>query len=69
MSALRKSDVPVLTVKEVAGLFNCDQRTVSQALTQGALPSIRLGKRVFVPREPLLAMLTGSPVPDAAAAS
>ncbi|MFD4183973.1 hypothetical protein, partial [Rhodococcus sp. NPDC058514] len=37
MSALRKSDVPVLTVKEVAGLFNCDQRTVSQALTQGAL--------------------------------
>ncbi len=65
MSALRASDAAVLTQAEVADLFGVDARTVSRALNDGTLPCIRFGRRALIPREPLLAILTGSPVADA----
>ncbi|WP_250851256.1 helix-turn-helix domain-containing protein [Rhodococcoides kroppenstedtii] len=58
MTALRQSDAAALTATEVAKLFGVDQRTVSAAIANGTLPSVRIGRRVFVPREPLLAMLS-----------
>lgn len=64
MSALRKSDAAVLTLAEVAALFGVDARTVSRAAHDGDLPCIRLGKRVFIPRERFLALIDGSPVAD-----
>lgn len=64
MSALRMSDAAVLTQAEVAALFGVDVRTISRALTDGALPCIRFGRRAFVPREPLLAILSGSAIAD-----
>lgn len=59
MTALRESDAAALTATEVAELFGVDQRTISAAIKAGELPSVRIGRRVFIPREPLLAMLSG----------
>ncbi|WOC12530.1 helix-turn-helix domain-containing protein [Gordonia sp. MP11Mi] len=58
LSALRDSDAAALTRQEVADLFGIDARAVSSAVASGELPCIRIGRKVFIPREPLLAMLT-----------
>ncbi|MGG7101018.1 helix-turn-helix domain-containing protein [Rhodococcus sp. 24CO] len=47
-----------LTRTEVAALFGVDARTVSRAIDDGTIPSVRLGRRVFVPRVRLLDLLT-----------
>lgn len=59
LSALRQSDVAALTRQEVADLFGIEARAVSAAVARGELPSVRIGRKVFIPREPLLALLTG----------
>jgi excisionase family DNA binding protein len=38
-------------------VFGVDVRTVSRAIENGELPSVRLGRRVLLPRLPLLAVL------------
>ena len=58
MTELRRSDAAALTASEVASLFGVDARTISTAIANGELPSVRIGRRVFIPREPLLAMLS-----------
>lgn len=58
MTELRQSDAAALTASEVASLFGVDARTISSAVANGELPSVRIGRRLFIPREPLLAMLT-----------
>lgn len=60
MTALRQSDAVALTRTEVAKLFGVDERTITAAVARGELPSVRLGRRVFIPREQLLALLTPS---------
>lgn len=57
---LRESDLVALTRAEVADLLGVDPRTVTRAIEDGQLPSIRLGRRVLIPRAPLLAKLEGS---------
>ena len=59
MSTLRRSDVAALTRTQVAELFGVDVRTITSAIQSGQLPCVRVGRLVFVPREPLLAMLSG----------
>lgn len=63
LSALRDSDAAALTRTEVAALFGVDARTITAAIDRGDLPSVRIGRRVFIPREPLLAMLTAPTAP------
>ena len=59
MPSLRASTRATLTVAEVAELLEVDVRTVSRAARDGQLPSIEVGRRILIPREPLLALLTG----------
>lgn len=54
---LVKSSAAVVTVAEVADLLGVDSRTVSRAMANGDLPGLRVGRRLLVPRLPLLAHL------------
>lgn len=55
----RKSEAAALTRAEVAAILNVDTRTVTRAIESGEIPSIRLGRRRLIPREPFLALMTG----------
>ena len=54
---LRISRAAVVTVAEAASVFGVDARTVIRAIDNGELPALRLGRRVLIPRLPLLAAL------------
>ncbi|TFC96218.1 DNA-binding protein [Cryobacterium sinapicolor] len=47
-----------VTRTEAAKLYGVDPRTITAAIEQGTVPAIKLGRRVVIPREPLLALLT-----------
>lgn len=55
---LRASTAAALTVTQVAGLLDLDERTVRRGCEDGQLPCIRVGRLLRIPREPLLALLT-----------
>jgi len=57
LTSLVTSATATLTVTEVAALLGLDARTVSRACQDGQLPSLRVGRRLLVPRLPLLALL------------
>lgn len=59
MPSLRASTRAALSVAEVAELLEVDVRTVSRAARDGQLPAIQVGRRILIPREPLLDLLTG----------
>lgn len=63
---LRSTTVAGLTVNETAAVMRVDHRTVRRACADGQLPSVRVGKRVIIPRLPLLAILEGHPYGGAA---
>ena len=46
-----------MTVAQAAAVFGVDVRTVTRAIDNGELPALRLGRRVLIPRLPLLAAL------------
>ncbi|SFK74799.1 helix-turn-helix domain-containing protein [Geodermatophilus ruber] len=54
---LRTSRSAVVTVAQTASIFGVDVRTVTRAIGNGELPAVRLGRRVLLPRLPLLAVL------------
>ena len=57
-------DSVVLTVEECAELLRISRGLAYEMVRQGSLPSIRLGRRILVPRRALEAMLTKvSPLP------
>jgi excisionase family DNA binding protein len=51
---LRTSDREVLNRSEVALLLTLDPRTIDHALADGTIPSLRIGRRVLIPRRPFL---------------
>jgi excisionase family DNA binding protein len=51
------SDREVLSRAEVARLLGVDSRTISAAVESGALPGMYLGRRLLIPRRPLLEKL------------
>jgi excisionase family DNA binding protein len=63
LDEVRASTATVLTVAQTTRLFTdlngetVDERTVRRACEDGQLPSIRIGRRVLIPRLRLLAML------------
>jgi excisionase family DNA binding protein len=65
LESARASTAATFTRKEVAELFSCDPRTITEGIRAGSIPAIRIGRRVVIPREPLLRMLTSGnePVP------
>ena len=64
LEELRISRAAVVTVAQAAAVFGVDVRTVTRAFENGELPALRLGRRVLIPRLPLLAAL-GVTVNDA----
>ena len=54
---LMASGSAVVTVAQAASVFGVDVRTVTRAIQNGELPVVRLGRRVLIPRLPLLAVL------------
>ncbi len=57
LDELRISRAAVVTVAQAASVFGVDVRTVARAIENGELPAVRLGRRVLIPRLPLLAVL------------
>jgi excisionase family DNA binding protein len=51
---LRSCDREVLNRAEVAALLTLDPRTVDQAIEDGTIPAVRIGRRVLIPRRPFL---------------
>ena len=51
----RTTDREVLNRAEVAALLTVDPRTVDQAIDEGTIAAVRLGRRVLIPRRPFLA--------------
>lgn len=61
LAQVRVMEAAALSRSQVAELFEVDPRTISRAIRDGELPSVKLGNRVFIPREPLLALLAATP--------
>ncbi len=57
LEELRISRAAVVTVAQAAAVFGVDVRTVARAIENDELPALRLGRRVLIPRLPLLAAL------------
>ncbi|WP_432277331.1 helix-turn-helix domain-containing protein [Klenkia sesuvii] len=57
LNDLVRSSSAVVTVAEAADLLGVDVRTVSRAMNNGDLPALRVGRRLLIPRLPLMAYL------------
>ena len=60
LDELRASHSAVVTLAQAATVLGVDVRTVSRAVQNGELPAVRLGRRLLIPRLPLLARLGAS---------
>lgn len=56
---MTSSPKPVLTVEEAAKLLRISRGSAYEAARTGQLPTIRIGRRLLVPRVQLRAMLAG----------
>jgi excisionase family DNA binding protein len=56
------------SVPEAAALLGVNRNTAYEAAARGELPTIRIGKRVLVPRAAFEAMLAGARTPSQLAA-
>lgn len=56
---LQDGSTAVISRAEAAELLKCDPRTVTRGIEDGTILAIRLGKRVFILVQPLLALLAG----------
>jgi excisionase family DNA binding protein len=54
------ADKLVLTVSEVAKILRLSRNSAYQGVLRGEIPSIRVGKRILVPRRALEALLDGA---------
>ena len=54
---MNPSESLVLTVGEAARLLRLSKTTTYDQIRQGSIPSIRMGKRILVPRAALMRML------------
>ena len=53
---LRESRSLVITRAEAAAALGVDPRTVTAGIENGSIPSVKLGRRVVIPREKFLRM-------------
>lgn len=60
LDELRACDHATLTLQQTAETLGVDYRTVSRACEDGTLPSLKLGRRVLIPRARLLDLLVGT---------
>ena len=58
---LQNSTALTITLATAASAMGVDPRTVSAGIRAGTIPSVRLGRRVLIPREKFLQLFTGTP--------
>ncbi len=54
LETLRASTAPTITMKVAATVLEVDPRTVSAGVKEGTIPSVRIGRRIVIPREKFL---------------
>ena len=64
IDTLRGSRSLVLTRTEAAAALGVDPRTVTAGIENGTIPSVKLGRRVVIPREKFLKLFDPDPDPD-----
>ena len=64
MEDLRKRRSLVITRKEAAEALGVDPRTITTSINEGTIPSVRLGRRVVIPREKFLALFADEMLGD-----
>ena len=57
---MSSTERPTLSVAETAELLGISRWLVQQAVRDGSLPSLRVGRRILIPRARLQAWLDGS---------
>lgn len=57
---------PVLTVEEAAKMLRIGRSNAYEAVKTGDIPTIRVGRRILVPRARLMALLNAEPAKAAA---
>ena len=50
---------------ELAKALGCSRPVIDQALKEGRIPALRLGRRWFIPRRVVDEILTNGRIPDA----
>jgi excisionase family DNA binding protein len=63
MTSVSASLAPVLTVQEAADYLRISRGLAFAAVRDGSLPSVRIGRRILIPRRQLEALLGGQPPP------
>lgn len=56
LDEIRASRSAAITRTEAAAALGVDPRTVSVGIANGTIPSLRLGRRILIPRERFLAL-------------
>ena len=62
---MSNTERPTLSIAETAALLGISRWLVQQATHDGSLPSVRVGRRILIPRSRLLAWLDGHEHPGA----
>jgi excisionase family DNA binding protein len=55
---------PPLGPAELARSLGCSRHTVDCAIKSGAIPALRVGRRLFIPRRVVIEMLTNGRIPQ-----
>lgn len=53
------AEKPTLTVEEASALASVGINQMYQAVREGTIPSLRIGRRILIPRKKFMAMLEG----------
>lgn len=61
---LRRSRSAVITRTEAAAALGVDPRTITASIDNGTIPSVRLGRRVVIPREKFLRIFDSEELPS-----
>jgi excisionase family DNA binding protein len=65
MKTVHLDELPdVLTADEVADVLRLGRNTVYDALRTGTIPSVRIGRRLLVPKAALRRLLEGEQTPS-----
>ncbi len=64
MTALDDRDCLTLSVTQAARILGVGRNTAYEAVRTGAIPSIRVGRRVLVPKAALERLLVNAPLPS-----
>jgi excisionase family DNA binding protein len=62
-------DGPPFTPREVAKLLGCSEPVAYDSVHDGTIPSVRIGRRYFIPRRVMFEILENGRIPQAAASA